>query len=95
MALGAILAIEAKGLVPGEDIIVSGVDAIEDGCLAVKEGKMECTVYQDAGLEGELGVQICVDTLSGNPPAEYSNRIDMTSYYQDNVDELLNTLYAK
>ena len=95
MGLGAILAIEAKGLVPNEDIVVVGVDAIEDACIAVKEGKQLCTVYQDAGLEGKLGIQICVDTLKGNPPEEYSNRIDMTNWFQDNVDELLNTLYAK
>lgn len=95
MGLGAILAIEAKGLVPNEDIVVVGVDAIEDACIAVKEGKQLCTVYQDAGLEGELGIQICVDTLQGNPPEEYSNRINMTNYFQDTVDELLDTLYAK
>ena len=94
MALGAILAIEAKGLVPGKDIIVTGVDAIEDACLAVKEGKQLSTVYQDAGLEGKLGIEICANTLAGNPPEIYSNRIDMTNYFQDTVDELLTTLYA-
>ena len=94
MGLGAILAIEAKGLVPGEDIIVTGVDAIEDACLAVKEGKQLSTVYQDAGLEGKLGIEICATTLAGNPPEVWSNRIDMTNYFQDTVDELLTTLYA-
>ena len=94
MALGAIMAIEAKGLVPGEDIIVTGIDAIEDGCNAVKEGKMLSTVYQDAKLEGGQGIEICYGILTGNPPAEYINLIDMTQYTQDNVDELLTTLYA-
>ena len=45
MALGAIMAIEGAGLVPGKDIIVTGIDAIEDGCNAVKEGKQLSTVY--------------------------------------------------
>ena len=94
MALGAIMAIEAKGLVPGEDIIVTGVDAIEDGCNAVKDGKLLSTVYQDAKLEGGQGIEICYGILTGNPPAEYINLIDMTQYTQDNVDELLTTLYA-
>ena len=95
MALGAIMAIEAKGLTPGVDIYVTGVDAIEDGCNAVKDGKLLSTVYQDAKLEGGQGIDICYDILTGNPPAEYINLIDMTQYTADNVDELLTTLYAK
>lgn len=93
MALGAIQAIEGAGLTPGEDIIVTGIDAIEDGCTAVKEGKQLSTVYQDAGLEGGNGVQLCYDILTGNTPEEYINLIDMTQYTKDNVDELIDKLY--
>lgn len=95
MALGAIMAIESAGLTPGKDIIVTGVDAIEDGCNAVKDGKLLSTVYQDAVLEGGLGVELCHKILTGDAPKEYINLIDMTNYTQDNVDELLSTLYAK
>lgn len=95
MALGAIMAIESAGLTPGKDIIVTGVDAIEDGCNAVKDGKLLSTVYQDAVLEGGLGVELCHKILSGETPKEFINLIDMTNYTQDNVDELLTTLYAK
>lgn len=95
MALGAIMAIESAGLVPGKDIIVTGVDAIEDGCNAVKDGKLLSTVYQDAVLEGGLGVELCHQILTGDTPKEYINLIDMTNYTKDNVDELLTTLYAK
>lgn len=93
MALGAIQAIEGAGLTPGEDIIVTGIDAIEDGCNAVKEGKQLSTVYQDAGLEGGNGVQLCYDILTGNTPEEYINLIDMTQYTKDNVQELIDKLY--
>lgn len=94
MALGAIMAIEGAGLVPGKDIIVTGIDAIEDGCNAVKEGKQLSTVYQDAGLEGSQGLQMCYDILNGNPPEKYINLIDMTQYTKDNVQELIDELYS-
>ncbi|TYK67231.1 ABC transporter substrate-binding protein [Colwellia echini] len=40
MALGAIRAIEAAGLVPGKDIIVGGKDGTRDGLQAIIDGKM-------------------------------------------------------
>lgn len=93
MALGAIQAIEGAGKVPGVDIIVTGIDAIEDGCNAVKDGKLYSTVYQDAGLEGSQGIQICYDILEGNAPEEKMNLINMTNYTQDTVQELIDKLY--
>ena len=41
MALGAIDAIEAKGRVPGRDILVGGVDWTTDGLDAIRDGKLE------------------------------------------------------
>ena len=92
MALGAIQALEAAGL-KGE-IPVTGVDAIKDGCQAIKDGRFEASVFQDAEVEGRLGVQICMDVLADNPPAEYLNFIEMKLITKDNVDELLDTIYA-
>lgn len=44
MALGAIQAIEAAGLKPGEDIIIISVDAVKDGMIAASEGKINFIV---------------------------------------------------
>lgn len=44
MALGAIPAIESAGLKPGKDIAIVSVDAIRDAFVAMKEGKINCTV---------------------------------------------------
>lgn len=44
MALGAISALEESGLKPGKDIAVVSVDAIKDAFLAMKAGKLNCTV---------------------------------------------------
>ncbi|WP_370979119.1 ABC transporter substrate-binding protein [Agaribacterium sp. ZY112] len=40
MALGAIRAIEAAGLVPGKDIIIGGKDGTRDGLQAILDGKL-------------------------------------------------------
>lgn len=46
MALGAIAAIEAAGLTPGEDIIVMGFDGSPDAVEAIEQGKLLGTVLQ-------------------------------------------------
>lgn len=45
MAMGALLAIERAGR--KKDIIVVGVDAIADALQAVKDGRLDATVFQD------------------------------------------------
>ena len=44
MALGAIKAIEEFGLKPGEDIKIVSIDAIKDAIIAIKDGKLNCSV---------------------------------------------------
>lgn len=44
MAIGAILAIEEYGLVPGKDIIIISIDAVRGAFEAMIEGKLNCTV---------------------------------------------------
>lgn len=91
MALGAIQALEAKGL--KNKIPVAGVDAIKDACQAIKDGRMEATVFQDAALEGRLGVRVAYQVATGAPPAEAINFIKMELITKDNVDKLLTTIY--
>lgn len=91
MALGAIQALEAKNL--KDKIPVAGVDAIKDACQAIKDGRMEATVFQDAALEGRLGVRVAYQVATGTPPEEAINFIKMELIDKDNVDELLTTIY--
>ena len=44
MALGAIAALEAAGMTPGEDVLVVSIDGVRDAFDAIKEGKMLVTV---------------------------------------------------
>lgn len=93
MALGAIQALDAKGL--KDKIPVTGVDAIKDACVSIKNGEQNMTVYQDAGLEGSLGVQIAAKLARGEAVDKKMNLIEMKVINKDNVDELLNTIYKK
>lgn len=93
MALGAIQALEAAGL--QDEIAVVGVDAILDGCNAVKDGTLLGTVYQDAGLEGKEAIKLAHDVLTGTVTEKKLDYIDMTWITKDNVEDLLKTIYAK
>lgn len=44
MALGAIQAIEAAGLKPGQDILIVTIDAIREAVQAVVDGRINCAV---------------------------------------------------
>ncbi|MDR2456107.1 MAG: substrate-binding domain-containing protein [Deltaproteobacteria bacterium] len=89
MALGAIQAMEAKGV----KLPVGSVDAIKDACQAIKDGRLDATVFQDAHLEGRLGVRVAYQVVTGNPPEKEINFIKMELITKDNVDKLLDTIY--
>ena len=75
MALGAIDAIEAAGLVPGDDIKIVSIDAVKDGMQALVDGKINYIVECNP-LLGELAAGLVKDVLSG---AE----VEKTLYVED------------
>ena len=62
MALGALEALEANGR---EDVIIMGVDLIDDAKTAILDGRLDASVLQDAKGQGEGAMKIAVDILSG------------------------------
>jgi inositol transport system substrate-binding protein len=58
MAMGALIAIEQSGR-KGK-IVVVGVDAIADALEAVRTGRLDATVYQDASGQGTAAVDTAV-----------------------------------
>lgn len=64
MALGAIDAIEAAGLVPGEDVKIVSIDAVNDGLEALIDGKINYVVECNP-LLGDLAAGIVKDVLAG------------------------------
>ena len=70
MALGAIQAIEAAGLKPGEDIVIVSIDAAKGAFNAMIEGKMNCAVEHTPNY-GELLMETAVKIVNGEEvPAE-------------------------
>jgi galactofuranose transport system substrate-binding protein len=64
MALGAIQAIEAAGLKPGQDIIIISVDGVKDGMVAASEGKINFIVECNPLLGPQL-MQAVNDVMAG------------------------------
>ncbi len=83
MALGAIQALEAEGML--DDVIVTGIDAIYDACVAIDTGKMEYTVFQDAVLEGSLAFDAALTLINGGTPEIKENYINMIGLTKANV----------
>jgi inositol transport system substrate-binding protein len=86
MAMGALLAIERAGR--KDAIIVVGVDAIADALQAVRDGRLDATVFQDAAGQGRTAVETAVKILR-KEPFEREVFIPFQLVTRDNVDEFL------
>ncbi len=64
MALGAIPAVEAAGLKPGKDVTIVSVDAIKNAFVAMKDGKLNCTV-ECSPLLGDQLVKVIGEIIEG------------------------------
>lgn len=64
MALGAIQAIEAAGMKPGEDIKIISVDAVKDGMQAASDGKINFIVECNPLLGPQL-MKVVQDVVDG------------------------------
>jgi len=87
MGLGAIEAIEAAGLVPGEDIKIVTVDAVKDGMTALADGKINFIV-ECSPLLGPQLVEIATAVAAGD---EVEKRIvtEETTFDQEQAKEAL------
>jgi len=86
MALGALEAVEAAG--KKDEILVVGIDAIEDALLAVKEGRLDCTVFQDAAGQGAAAVDSALKLIKGEK-VEKEFLIPFQLVTKDNVDDFM------
>jgi ABC-type sugar transport system substrate-binding protein len=89
MGLGAIEAIEAAGLVPGEDIKIVTVDAVKDGMQALAEGKINFIV-ECSPLLGTQLVEIVEQINEGEEP-EKRIITEETTFTQEEAIEALPT----
>jgi galactofuranose transport system substrate-binding protein len=87
MGLGAIEAIEAAGLVPGEDIKIVTVDAVKDGMQALADGKINFIV-ECSPLLGKQLVEIVKQINEGETP-EKRIITEETTFTQEQAIEAL------
>ncbi|MCC9145244.1 MULTISPECIES: ABC transporter substrate-binding protein [unclassified Arthrobacter] len=89
MGLGAIEAIEAAGMVPGEDIKIITVDAVKDGMTALADGKINFIVECNP-LLGEQLMDIAEKVVNGEEvPARVVT--EETSFTPEQAKEALPT----
>lgn len=81
MALGAVQALQAAGRT---DVIVMGVDAIDDAKTAVADGTLAATVLQDAAGQGGGAVNVVAKVLAGET-VEPITWIDFVLITPDNI----------
>jgi inositol transport system substrate-binding protein len=87
MAMGALMAIEQGGRRRGK-IIVVGVDAIADALQAVRDGRLDATVFQDARNQGRSAVEAAARLIK-HQSYEKQVLIPFQLVTRDNVDQYL------
>jgi inositol transport system substrate-binding protein len=86
MGMGALIALEQANL--KEKVVVASVDAIADALRAVREGRLDATVFQDAKGQGGAAVETAVQLAQGKP-VEKEFFIPFQLVTRDNVDSFL------
>lgn len=85
MALGAVQALQTT---QNDHVIVVGIDATPDGLQAIKDGKMEATVFQNASAQGVQAIK----KIAGLSKGEKQDAITFIPFElvtQDNVDDYI------
>lgn len=86
MAMGALLALEHAGL--KKDVYVIGIDAIAQALSAVKEGRLDATVFQDAVGQGKGSVDAAIQ-LAKKQPCAKETMIPFQLVTRENVTQFL------
>lgn len=85
MGLGALSACKAAGR---NDIVVGGVDGLDDAVAAVKAGEYGISVLQDSKGQGSVGVDVALQIVKGEA-YEKDTRIPFRAITAENVDAYL------
>ena len=72
----------------GNNIVVIGVDKIQNTLQMVKSGELDGTVFQDGNGQGKKAAELAIELTKGNQiQKEYW--IDFVLVTQDNVDQYI------
>lgn len=88
MGMGALQALEQAGL--KDRVVVVSIDAIDDALEAVKAGRLDATVYQDAVAQGGKAVEMALDFIRHKDSVqERAVYIPFQLVTRENVDQFL------
>lgn len=86
MALGALVALENSGRRKG--VFIGGVDAIPDALDAVKEGRLDCTVFQNSAAQARKSLDVAIEAaLKASIDPVYDIPYELVT--SANIDEYL------
>jgi inositol transport system substrate-binding protein len=83
MALGAMQSLQRAGRL--DEVVLVGIDGVPPALAAVKDGKMDATIYQNAEAIGTYAMVNAVKLLHGQQPAKY-NFVPWSVVTKENVD---------
>lgn len=86
MGMGAVIALEQAGV--KNRVLVVSIDAIRDALAAVKAGRLDATVFQDAKAQGAAAVEMAV-ALARHQPTKPKELIPFRLVTPANVDVFL------
>jgi inositol transport system substrate-binding protein len=86
MAMGAVIALEQAKM--KDRVLVAGVDAIADALQAVKDGRLDATVFQDAKGQAGAALETALKILR-HEPYEKALYIPFQLVTRTNVDQFL------
>lgn len=86
MGMGAVIALEQAQL--KDKVVVASVDAIADALQAVKDGRLDATVFQDAKGQAGTALETAVKIVR-HQPYEKQTLIPFQLVTQDNVGQFL------
>ena len=86
MAMGAVIALEQAKM--KDNVVVVGVDAIADALQAIKAGRLDATIFQDAQAQGRRAVETAVNIVLGQP-FEQNTLIPFRLVTRQNVNQYL------
>jgi ABC-type sugar transport system substrate-binding protein len=87
MAIGALEAAEAKGV--KDKIVIIGIDAIASALKAVKEGRLDATVFQDGVGQGRAALDMALELLKTGQKKIPDRWIPFVLVTQENVDQYM------
>lgn len=87
MGMGALQALEQAKL--KHKVAVVSIDAIADALQAVKDGRLDATVYQDARGQGAGAIDLAIQLVKKEPVEKNAIFIPFQLVTKDNVDEFL------